>query len=291
MKKIIIATRASKLAIKQAEIGGNLIKEKLGFDYSLLPLTTKGDQILNKSLADIGGKGLFTKEIEDALLEGKADIAIHSMKDVPSEVPEGLEFVAYIDQQDSEDALVTNFSDILQTKKKPRIGTSSLRRKHFAQKLWPHAEIVDLRGNINSRIEKVISGQIDAAILAVAGLKRINVDKSLYQTLSKKNFIPAICQGIIGLETTYTHPLKEQFAQLNEFFASRRAMIERAFLTMMNAGCKVPIAGHAQMLDQVGEVFSFDYFYKNDKRTFEGNITVNFSLLESQISSLVKGIK
>lgn len=245
-----IATRKSPLALWQAEyVAGRLRANWPGLMTELVPMTTRGDQLLDAPLAKVGGKGLFVKELEVGLLEGFADIAVHSMKDVPVDFPDGLHLTAILEREDPRDALVSNryrsFEDLPGT---ARIGTSSLRRQSQIRARVPECEIVNLRGNVNTRVAKLDAGEFDAIILAVAGLKRLGLGHRITQILPTEVSLPAIGQGALGIEcrvgdewvNSLVHVLHHPDTAL--CVAAERAMNER-----LHGGCQVPIAGYAEL--------------------------------------------
>lgn len=249
-KQIIkIATRKSELALKQAEIAINRLKPIFGddFGFELVKIVTTGDKIQNKSLQEIGGKALFTKEIEEALLSGKADIAVHSMKDVTATFPKDLVFAAYFPRARPEDALISNFKSIAQLPPGAVVGTSSSRRELFLRALRRDLNILPLRGNVPTRIAALNAGKFDAIILAAAGLERLGVDSSFYTLLPIEQFIPAACQGVIGLQIRkdwqYMGPVTK--SSDNETIVTTEC--ERKFLQLFGADCKTPIAAYAQI--------------------------------------------
>ncbi|MDD5216002.1 MAG: hydroxymethylbilane synthase, partial [Methylococcales bacterium] len=203
MTKIIrIATRQSPLALWQAEHVAALLEQAFPtIKTELVKMVTRGDKILDAPLAKIGGKGLFVKELEQGMLEGNADIAVHSMKDVPIEFPEGLHLAAILEREDPTDAFVSNHYQTLDNlPENARIGTSSLRRQCQIKARFPHAEILSLRGNVNTRLAKLDAGDYDAIILASAGLKRLGMAERIRQSLPTEISLPACGQGAIGIE-------------------------------------------------------------------------------------------
>ena len=202
MKKIRIATRNSPLALWQA----NYVKDLLldlhqDLQVELVPMTTRGDQMLDRSLSTIGGKGLFLKELETALLEGKADIAVHSMKDVPVSLPEGLEIPVVLEREDPRDAFVSNdYQNLYALPDGARVGTSSLRRVSQLKNAFPQLQFSELRGNVNTRLKKLDAGEFDAIILAAAGLIRLGMKDRIGQYIAPTLCIPAVGQGIVGIE-------------------------------------------------------------------------------------------
>lgn len=250
MKTLKIATRQSPLALWQAEyIRARLQELHPDLTVELVKFVTQGDKILDTPLAKIGGKGLFVKELEAALLDGRADLAVHSMKDVPMALPEGLTLAVICEREDPLDAFVSNqfekFADLPQGAK---VGTSSLRRKSQILKQRPDLQIIDLRGNVGTRLAKLDDGQYDAIILASAGLKRLGLSERIRHCLAPDISLPAVGQGALGLECraadnevlSLIQPLLHQ-----ETDVCVRA--ERAFNAYLEGGCQVPIAGYATL--------------------------------------------
>ena len=248
--KIVIATRNSPLALWQAEyVKAELEAAHPGLKVELLGMTTKGDQILNSPLAKIGGKGLFVKELEVAMLEGKADIAVHSMKDVPMDFPDGLGLSVICEREEPWDAFVSNqFADIDSLPQGARVGSSSLRRQCQLRAARPDLNIIDLRGNVNTRLRKLDDGEYDAIILAVAGLLRLEMADRIAQKLPKALSLPAVGQGAVGIECrsddSATHAL---LAPLGDDATRVRVLAERAMNKTLEGGCQVPIAGFAEL--------------------------------------------
>jgi hydroxymethylbilane synthase len=246
-----IATRKSPLAMWQAEhVKERLMKAHKGLEVELVTFTTKGDKILDTPLAKIGGKGLFVKELETAMLEGEADIAAHSIKDVPMEFPEGLFLSTILEREEPCDAFVSNTCDSLQ--KLPEgsvVGTCSLRRKSQLLSKRPDLIIKDLRGNVNSRLQKLDDGDYDAIILACAGLIRLDMENRIKQRISSSWILPAVGQGAVGLEARIgDEETLELLSVLNHDDTADRVIAERALNHRLEGGCQVPIASYA-MLD------------------------------------------
>jgi len=253
LKNIRIGTRKSPLALWQAEdVRQRLLQAHPGIEVELVTMTTQGDKILDTPLAKVGGKGLFVKELENALLEGRTDIAVHSMKDVTVELPPGLHIPVICEREEPRDAFVSNqYADIHSLPSGARLGTSSLRRQcQLAQQL-PHLNIISLRGNVNTRLAKLDAGEFDAIILATAGLKRLGFDSRITQILPIDICLPAVGQGAVGIECRQddedTHCL---IASLNHIPTQQRVTAERAMNKALNGGCQVPIAGYAEIKDQ-----------------------------------------
>lgn len=254
MKNIVIATRGSKLALWQANHIKDCIEQQHAGKVSvdLLVLKTKGDIILDVPLAKVGGKGLFVKEIEEALLDGRADLAVHSMKDVPMELPEGLVLGTIPQREDASDTFLSVHYDSLDSLPQgATVGTSSLRRQSQLLTLRPDLKIISLRGNVDTRLRKLIEGEFDAIIMATSGLKRLGLTAPKQEILGPPRFLPAVGQGALGIEF---HQDREDIRELLSFLEHRPTRIcveaERGFLFGLQGGCQVPIAGHAVMTDQ-----------------------------------------
>ncbi len=250
MKKITIATRGSKLALWQAEHISSLLRgQHPGLEVELLKIKTKGDKILDVPLAKVGGKGLFVKEIEEALLDGRADIAVHSMKDVPTELPEGLIVGINPQREANTDSLLSVEYDGLEGLPKGAcVGTSSLRRQAQLMTLRPDLRIESLRGNLDTRVGKLLDGRFDAIVVATAGLNRLKLSAPKQTVLGPPEFLPAVAQGALGIE--YAEK-RIELAKLLEFLDHAPTKIqvraERGFLTGLDGGCQVPIAAWSEI--------------------------------------------
>ncbi len=255
-KKIIrIATRQSPLALWQAEHVANALALAFpGVATELVKMVTRGDKILDAPLAKVGGKGLFVKELEQGMLAGTADIAVHSMKDVPVAFPVGLHLAAILKREDPTDALVSNHYNTLSAlPANARIGTSSLRRECQIKALFPQAEILALRGNVNTRFAKLDAAEYDAIILASAGLKRLGFSARIAETLPPETSLPAIGQGAIGIECrTEDAEINQMLQALHDVDTGICVSAKRAMNARLNGGCQVPIAGFAQL--QAGQL-------------------------------------
>lgn len=250
LKIIRIATRTSPLAIWQAKHVKNLIEQANSLvKCSLIPLQTAGDQSLDDSLACIGGKGLFVKELEQALLEDRADIAVHSMKDVPIYLPKDLIIAAYIKREDPRDSFISNkYSSLKDLPPNAIIGTSSLRRSALIKHYFPQLKIHLLRGNIQTRLKKLDDKKYDALILAAAGLKRLKLKNRIKDYLAVDYFIPAINQGILGVECRNNHQeIIEAVKKINHSSTQKIAEAERAFNCALGGSCHMPIGGFATL--------------------------------------------
>ncbi len=246
---IRIATRKSALALWQAEhVAALLRRAHPDLVVELVPMSTKGDRILDRSLAAIGGKGLFIKELENALQDGRADVAVHSMKDVPGEVPEGLLIAAVLERADARDALLTNAAGLHELPRAARVGTSSLRRQAQLLAVRPDLRIEALRGNIDSRIRRLDEGDLDAIVLACAGLVRMGWEARITARLDAAVSLPAVSQGVIGIECrTHDTGTRTALEALNH--APTRIVMdaERAFAARLGGSCQSPIAAHARL--------------------------------------------
>ena len=252
MTTIRIATRKSPLALWQAEhVAAGLRAANPGLHVELVPMTTKGDQILDSPLSRIGGKGLFVKELEQGMLADVADIAVHSMKDVPAELPPGLHLAVILPREDPRDAFLSmRYAGVDALPEGARVGTASLRRQCQLKARRPDLEILTLRGNVGTRLGKLESGEYDAIILAAAGLKRLGLGDRITKTLSTQESLPAIGQGAIGIECRADDErINALLAPLNHAETSTRVSAERAFNARLGGSCQVPLAGHAELVE------------------------------------------
>lgn len=256
MNPFRIGTRGSPLALAQThEVIRELERHHPGLKehIQIVPIKTTGDVIVDRSLTDIGGKSLFTKEIEGALLNNEIDLAIHSMKDMAAIQPEGLTVPSMLEREDPRDALITrdghHFDDLPGG---ALFGTSSLRRRAFVLHQFPHLSAVSLRGNVQTRLQKIETGEMDATLLAVAGLKRLGLLEKATLILSLEEFIPAVAQGAIGMQCREGD--KETLAllrPLNHLPTFQAVTAERAFMRALNGSCRTPIAGYASIMGEV----------------------------------------
>ena len=249
-KSFFIGTRSSALALWQARWVQSRLVEKYPFlDVDLIPIKTKGDRITDAPLSRVGGKGLFVKEIEEALLAGRVDLAVHSMKDLPTELPEGLQLGAITEREDPRDALITKEAPSLQAlKKRARIGTSSLRRK--AQLLYrrPDLHILDLRGNLDTRFRKLQKENLDAIVVALAGTKRLGLDSHVTEVLSADTMLPAVGQGALGIEIRSDDlETRDLLDFLDHQETAFSVSSERSFLQVLQGGCQVPIGAFGEV--------------------------------------------
>lgn len=248
-ERLKIATRQSPLALWQAEfVKAQLQKHHPALKVELVTFTTRGDKILDSSLSKIGGKGLFVKELEHALLEGVADIAVHSMKDVPMEFPDGLGLATICEREDPRDAFVSNqFKTLAELPVNARVGTSSLRRLCQIKQMRPDLQMLDLRGNVQTRLAKLDQNEFDAIILAAAGLKRLDLQSRITQCLAETISLPAGGQGAVGIEVRLSDTEKDQgiidlLKPLNHYESEVCVRAERAMNRHLQGGCQVPIA-------------------------------------------------
>ncbi|WP_299260728.1 hydroxymethylbilane synthase [uncultured Kushneria sp.] len=249
---IRIATRKSQLALWQAEhVKSRLEALHPGLEVELVGMSTRGDRILDTPLAKIGGKGLFVKELEEAMLAGLADIAVHSMKDVPMSFPEGLGLHAILDRGAPTDAFVSNdYPNFDALPQGARIGTSSLRRALQIRAARPDLEVLSLRGNVQTRLGKLDAGEFDAIVLATSGLERLNLDLRIAERLAPEVMLPACGQGALGIECrSDDETLRALIAPLIDHTSSLRVLAERAMNTRLEGGCQVPIGGYAVLED------------------------------------------
>ena len=249
---IRIATRKSPLAMWQAEyIKSRLEAIHADLTVELIPMVTKGDIILDTPLAKVGGKGLFVKELEVAMLEDRADIAVHSMKDVPVEFPEGLGLEVICEREDPRDAFVSNsYRRIEELPPGAIVGTCSLRRQCQLSEARPDLKIMDLRGNVNTRLNKLDNNDYDAIILAAAGLKRLDMAYRIASYIEPEQSLPAVGQGAVGIECrTQDNRIKALLAPLNDDLTNDRVTAERAMNLALEGGCQVPIGSYATITE------------------------------------------
>ena len=254
--KIRIATRKSALALWQAEHVAERLRELDAVSsVDLVPMTTRGDEVLDRSLQKIGGKGLFIKELEVAMQEDRADIAVHSMKDVPAEMPEGFAIAALLQRANPKDALVSGGALLADLKPGARIGSSSLRRQAQLRLLRPDLVVEPLRGNVNTRLAKLDAGEFDAIILAAAGLERLGFEHRITQAFTPEQMLPAAGQGVVGIECLETRDdLRRVLGALNDGNAVATTTAERAIARTLQADCQSPVAAYAVTNGQSLEV-------------------------------------
>ena len=250
--RIVIATRESRLALWQAEHVQALLRAR-GAEVSLLGMTTQGDQILDRSLSKVGGKGLFVKELEVALEEGRADIAVHSLKDVPMDLPAGFELACVMEREDPRDAWVSSqYARLEDLPQGAVVGTSSLRRTVLLRALRPDLRIEPLRGNLDTRLRKLDEGQYAGIVLAAAGLKRLGLGERIRHIFETEQMLPAAGQGALGIEVRAGRPdLQSLLAPLADQGTWLRVAAERAVSRAMGGSCSMPLAAHAEVEGEV----------------------------------------
>lgn len=244
VKKVVIATRESRLALWQAEHVKALLETQLGWQVELLGMTTMGDQILDRSLSKVGGKGLFVKELEVALQEGRADIAVHSLKDVPMDLPDGFALACVMTREDPHDAFVSNtYASLADLPLGAVVGTSSLRRLVLLKSLRPDLKIEPLRGNLDTRLRKLDEGHYDAIVLAAAGLKRLEMPERIRASFATTDMLPAAGQGALGIEVCADRAdLLEGLKTLADMPTWLAVTAERTVSRAMGGSCSMPLA-------------------------------------------------
>ena len=246
-----IATRRSPLAIRQAELVADALARKQGLSTELLHVQTEGDQVLDHPLATLGGKGLFVKELEHRLLSGEADLAVHSMKDVPADLPAGLALAAICARADPRDGVIAPRHKTLEALPAgSRVGTSSLRRKAQLQARFPELQFLDLRGNVGTRLKRLQDDDFEAVVLACAGLQRLDLDGRITQVLEPEECLPAIGQGALGVEVAESHPHAHAWAAtLHDAATATAVTAERMVSRALSGSCQIPLAAHAVCTD------------------------------------------
>ena len=243
---IVIATRESRLAMWQAQHVKGLL-ERLGLAAELLPMTTRGDQILDRALSKVGGKGLFVKELENALEDGRAQLAVHSLKDVPMTLPHGFELAAVLEREDARDAFVSNrYASLADLPHGASVGTSSLRRVVQLLALRPDLQIDSLRGNVDTRLRKLDEGRYDAIVLAAAGLRRLGLDARMRSVFDAADMLPCAGQGALGIEVRRDATLlRRQLGALVHLPTQLATLAEREVSRALGGSCSMPLAAHA----------------------------------------------
>jgi len=279
-KKITIATRESRLALWQAEHVRSLLQER-GLTVDLLGMTTRGDQILDRTLSKVGGKGLFVKELETALEEGRAQLAVHSLKDVPMELPEGFELAAILEREDPRDAFVSpRFASLAELPQGAVVGTSSLRRVVQLKALRPDLRIEPVRGNLDTRLRKLDEGGYDAIVLAAAGLKRLGLAERIRACFTVEDMIPCAGQGALGIEIRSDDAaLRAAVAPLIDRPTWLATQAERAVSRSLGGSCSMPLAAHAVW---AGEHLQIDVALGHPEDTGR-------ALLKAQLGTVVRG--
>jgi hydroxymethylbilane synthase len=248
-KPLRLGTRGSRLALVQAELVRSALAAKAGATCEIIVLKTSGDRILDRLLADAGGKGLFTKELEEALLRSDIDLAVHSMKDVPTIFPEGLSIGAILPREDPRDVFISPRAGTLaELPKGARVGTSSVRRTAQIKRVRPDVETVLLRGNVDTRLRKLDEGEYDAIVLALAGLSRLGLSERATEILDARDWLPALSQGAIGIEVRKSDAVaRESVRKLDDPVTATALACERAFQSALDGSCRTPIGGLAAL--------------------------------------------
>lgn len=300
MEKLVIATRRSQLALWQSEfIKSELEKHYPDMEITLQEFVTKGDKILDVPLAKIGGKGLFTKELEIAMLNGEAHLAVHSLKDVPTQFEDGLQLTAVTKRYDPRDALLSNnYASIEELPQGAVVGTTSLRRRMAIKLLRPDIELKDLRGNINTRIAKLNAGEYDAIILAATGVQKLGIEDEVkyFTPISTDVMTPSMGQATLGIETTTNPEIIKLIEVLNDKDAHIESSIERSFVDKLQGGCQVPIGVKATILDEhsvsvkaiVGMPDGSEYIEEDITANLEDYETVGINLAQTFIDQGAK---
>ena len=260
MQTLKIGTRGSPLALAQAHETRARLMQAHGLPeqaFEVVPISTSGDRIQDRPLSEAGGKGLFTKEIEEALLDGRIDIAVHSSKDMPTVLPDGLELVTFLPREDARDAFIgKRVKRIVDLPRGAVVGSSSLRRQALLRRMRPDFEVVIFRGNVQTRLRKLDEGVAEGTILAYAGLKRLGLEHVVTDLMPLEDFPPAPGQGAIGIETRIgDRDVERMLAAIHHVPTGQALTCERAFLAALDGSCRTPIAGHATV---AGEKLSFD---------------------------------
>ena len=252
VSSVMIATRESRLALWQAEHVRALLVQRFGLRVELLGMTTRGDQILDRSLSKVGGKGLFVKELEAALEDGRAQLAVHSLKDVPMDLPDGFVLGAVLEREDPRDAFVSpRYASLAALPLKARVGTSSLRRVVQLLALRPDLDVQPLRGNLHTRLRKLDEGGYDAIVLAAAGLKRLGLEARITSWFEPEAMLPCAGQGALGIEVrSEAAALRAQLAQLTHRPTWLAVEAERAVSRALGGSCSMPLAAHATWQDE-----------------------------------------
>ncbi|MBC5629139.1 hydroxymethylbilane synthase [Clostridium sp. NSJ-6] len=278
--EIVIATRKSILAQVQADKVGKLLEEKRNLDYKKLLIVTEGDRRLDVSLNKIGGKGLFVKEIEYALIRLEADCAVHSMKDVPYALSSEFEIVAIPEREDIRDCFIsadgTHFDDL---KQGATVGTSSIRRASFLKMMRPDLNIVPIRGNVQTRLDKMKKEGMDGIILAAAGLKRLDMEEIITDYFDPKTFLPAIGQGALGIECLKESKYRDEFKALDCKDSRVTVEAERSFMTALNGDCHSLIGAYSEVIgDKLYMIGAYEVNGKIVRKEIQGNVKDNKEL-------------
>ena len=292
MNRLILATRKSKLAQVQTEIIMDNLKKKLDIDSEKLLIVTEGDRKLDVSLNKIGGKGLFVKDIEKALLEGKADGAVHSMKDVPYELSSEFEIAAIAEREDVRDVLISKDNiSFRELRYGAKIGTSSIRRAAQLKMLRSDIEIVSIRGNVQTRLAKMESENLDGLVLAAAGIHRLNLDNMITEYFDPKEFLPAVSQGAIGIECVKERENSKYFKKLDNSEARLTVEAERSFMKELNGDCHSLIGAYSEVNDD--ELYMIGIYELNGnivKKDITGNKSNYIELGKKLAEKILKSV-
>lgn len=294
MKKVRVGTRGSELALTQTLIIINEIKKyKPDLEFEIIKITTKGDIVNEVSLSEIGGKGLFIKEIEDALMNNEIDMAVHSMKDMPFEIPEGLKLLPVFKREDSRDVFISNNGRFIDLRENAKVGTSSLRRSVQLKNLRPDIEIVPIRGNIATRIRKMDELILDGIVLAAAGIKRLGLDKLVKDYFPVDLIVPAPCQGILAVEVRvdFESEFFEIYPMLLDVKTFFESSVERKIMKKLGGNCKIPLGVYSEY-KKIGneELISIWISYYKDGKLLKFKETGFVKDIESIGEAIVKKI-
>jgi len=273
--RLKIGSRGSRLALAQAEETRLRLCAAHGFDpaeIEIIAITTTGDRVRDRPLSEIGGKGLFTKEIEEALLSGAIDLAVHSMKDMPAQLPEALVIAALLPREDARDALISpHCTSIRELPGACVVGSASVRRQAQLKRIRPDISVVNLRGNVETRLAKLDQGDVAATFLACAGLNRLGLSHRITAPVPEEDMLPAVAQGAIGIEIrTHDDFARELLAAINDLPTETAVACERAFLASLDGSCRTPIAGHAVIRENRLE-------FRGEALTLDGKMTFTAS--------------
>ena len=290
--KITVGSRESKLAVIQSNIVIDSLRQSHPeIDVELLTMKTTGDKILDKTLDKIGGKGLFVKELDKALVDGRADLTVHSLKDMPMQVSEELPLVAFSKREDPRDVLVLPIGKDKLDKSKP-IGSSSKRRQLHLKKLYPDMEVKPIRGNLQTRLKKLDEGEFSAIVLAYAGLKRLGLEDRVSRVFSPSEMVPAACQGILAVQARkdFDESLLRDF---NDEETKTIAMAERSFVTELDGGCSSPVAAFAEIQDENITLTGFyvDEFENQLTKTVTGPLKDGVALGRQLVQNMKRKLK
>lgn len=285
MKVFKLGTRASQLALWQAEKVATSL-EKLGYKIEIIKISTTGDKLYNANLALIGGKGLFLKELEEAMIDGKIDFAVHSMKDVPAKLPENFVVHSIFEREDPRDVFISfDYRNLKDVPSKAKIGTSSTRRASLISKFRDDLECIPFRGNVVTRIDKVRNGEVAGCILALAGLKRLGLHNYVKHVFDIDEFMPAVTQGILAVEYLRSNQeiaeiLKELKTDSTEFISQ----IERSFMKELDGNCTLPAALNAEIISDQLVLLRAMYFCtkKNKLYSIKESVDMNFAISKSK---------